>query len=329
MISPSGYRRTWVLVLSLFVGAVIPVKVLAQHGAHSATATHMSAPPPRIAAPRPAMRAPTVVAPHAASTGVNPDVGRPMPPRTFVPAGAGFASTPPRAGAGGGSTAILRNITIGFPRSPISSGVQPGSARIGSHATVFGDGHTFWTDRGASRGGVAGVWQSGVRRRTGPVPRRPVFFPIFYPSFYPGVWGFGWNAGFGGCDPFWEWNGGCGYGYGDYLLGGSGFGYFGPSEPYYEPVPSDNNTSNEEDEAVVYLKDGTVYLISDYWLADNQLHYLSSDGAEHVIDMDQVDLQKTVDVNAKRGVDFTLRPRPANAAGGGQGATSSLPSPQQ
>jgi hypothetical protein len=76
------------------------------------------------------------------------------------------------------------------------------------------------------------------------------------------------------------------------------------------PVPSDNNSAGEQDEAVLYLKDGTIYLISDYWLEDNQIHYVSGDRMEHIIDLDLVDLQKTVDVNAKRGVAFTLRPAP-------------------
>jgi hypothetical protein len=95
------------------------------------------------------------------------------------------------------------------------------------------------------------------------------------------------------------------------LLGG----YEGPSEPYYEPVPSDNNRTNEQDEAVIYLKDGTVYLISSYWMAGNQLHYVMSDGVEHVIDMDEVELQRTVDANEKRGVDFRLRATPVTAPG--------------
>jgi len=35
------------------------------------------------------------------------------------------------------------------------------------------------------------------------------------------------------------------------------------------------------------------------------------DGArENVIDLDQIDVQRTVDENAARGVNFTLRPAP-------------------
>jgi hypothetical protein len=61
---------------------------------------------------------------------------------------------------------------------------------------------------------------------------------------------------------------------------------------------------------MLYLKDGTMYPASDYWLADNQLHYLVNYGGEGTIDMDQLDLQRTVDENAKRGVRFTLKSNP-------------------
>jgi hypothetical protein len=34
---------------------------------------------------------------------------------------------------------------------------------------------------------------------------------------------------------------------------------------------------------------------------------------ENMVDMDQVDLQRTVDENAKRGVRFSLKPKPNNS----------------
>lgn len=147
-------------------------------------------------------------------------------------------------------------------------------------------------------------------------PRRPIYYPIFYPvGIYPGF-GFGFGLGFDSCSPFWGWNFACGaYGYDDsFYAYPPALGYDGPAEPDYIPVPSDNNTTGDEDEAVLYLKNGTIYLISDYWLANNQIHYVTGNGAEHTIDLDQVDLQQTVDVNAKRGVNFTLRAAPTNQA---------------
>jgi hypothetical protein len=37
---------------------------------------------------------------------------------------------------------------------------------------------------------------------------------------------------------------------------------------------------------------------------------LISYGGENTIDLDDLDVQKTVDVNASRGVEFTLKPAP-------------------
>jgi hypothetical protein len=56
-----------------------------------------------------------------------------------------------------------------------------------------------------------------------------------------------------------------------------------------------------------------VYGASEYWLAGNKLYYVVNDGGENMVDMDQVDLQRTVDENAKRGVRFSLKPKPNNS----------------
>lgn len=65
----------------------------------------------------------------------------------------------------------------------------------------------------------------------------------------------------------------------------------------------------------LYLKDGTVYNVIDYWLVNNQLHFktVEENGTkvvEHIIDFDQLDLQKTVDVDTQRGFRFVLRDEP-------------------
>jgi hypothetical protein len=50
----------------------------------------------------------------------------------------------------------------------------------------------------------------------------------------------------------------------------------------------------------LFLKDGTILNVTDYWLVDNQLHFtmIEETGrkpAEHVIPFDALDLQTTVD----------------------------------
>jgi hypothetical protein len=172
------------------------------------------------------------------------------------------------------------------------------------------------------------------------LPHRPGFpFSPFNPFFFnnPFFFGSGFGFGFGGfgpCDPFW----GC-YGYG-YGIGG-GYGYYGggfsggysadmsydsPDDwaPSQEPnptlfaAPADNgsgqgdNTTAQKPYAIIYMKDGSSYAVTDYWLANGKLHYVTSYGGENAIDQSQLDLQRTVDQNAANGTNFILRPEPAN-----------------
>jgi hypothetical protein len=67
--------------------------------------------------------------------------------------------------------------------------------------------------------------------------------------------------------------------------------------------------------AQLYLKDGTVYNVTDYWLVDSQLHFATLDESgvkwnEHTIDFSQLDLEKTKDVAKLRGFNFVLRNEP-------------------
>jgi hypothetical protein len=55
--------------------------------------------------------------------------------------------------------------------------------------------------------------------------------------------------------------------------------------------------------------------VTDYWLVDDQLHFtmIEEDGtkpAEHVIPLDALDLQTTVDANTQRGFRVMLRNEP-------------------
>jgi len=147
------------------------------------------------------------------------------------------------------------------------------------------------------------------------------FFPEFC-SFGPGLF----ESSFW---PTWGWDN-------DGFAFPESFGYpFAPSmsddiearvdnQPqYYESAPfsyeyqyppagiQSSGTSNETDGQILmlYLTDGTVYALTNYWVADGKLHYVTSYGGENTVDIKQVDVQHTVDVNAKRGVKFTLKPQ--------------------
>jgi hypothetical protein len=177
-------------------------------------------------------------------------------------------------------------------------------------------------------------------------PYQPPF--AFYPAFgiYPlGFYGGGFCNPFWGFDPAYGCGGfgggfgfGLGYGYGGY--GGSGYydnsyavgGTTGPtdyendtlsdSNGTYSPAPEqapDQSTDQSAPSAVanapasetdLYFKDGTSLEVLSYWLDAGKLHYITNYNGEMTIDLSQVDLQRTVDENARHGVDFTLRPNP-------------------
>ena len=70
-----------------------------------------------------------------------------------------------------------------------------------------------------------------------------------------------------------------------------------------------------EDRPQLYLKDGTILNVTDYWVVDNQLHFkvIEETGArpvEQSIPFEELDLQKTVDANTQRGFRFLLRNEP-------------------
>ena len=146
---------------------------------------------------------------------------------------------------------------------------------------------------------------------------------------WPGpYWGFGW----GYPSLAWGWdNYDFGY-YTDYAAGDyngnsvySGSPY-SPSDFNYDSTPLRENKQSSQGSTntnpttgnvaestatvLLYLKDGTMYAATDYWFSGSKLHYVVSYGGESTVDMDQLDLQRTVDENAKRGIRFSLRPKP-------------------
>ncbi len=79
------------------------------------------------------------------------------------------------------------------------------------------------------------------------------------------------------------------------------------------PNPVTGNVAATTPTVLIYLSDGTMLAASDYWLADGQLHYYVNYGGENSVDMGKVDLQRTVNENAKRGIRFSLKPNPDSA----------------
>jgi hypothetical protein len=62
---------------------------------------------------------------------------------------------------------------------------------------------------------------------------------------------------------------------------------------------------------LLVLNNGTRHAVTDYWVADGYLEYISPDGTRSHIPLEALDLQNTVTQNAPRGRPFVLRSGPA------------------
>ncbi|MGH9715282.1 MAG: hypothetical protein ACRD4R_00910 [Candidatus Acidiferrales bacterium] len=77
-----------------------------------------------------------------------------------------------------------------------------------------------------------------------------------------------------------------------------------------QPARSSGPQSSATPDTLLYLADGSNYAVISYWIAGGELHYTTSYGSDDSVPFGQIDLQRTVDANAARGVPFTLRPSP-------------------
>jgi hypothetical protein len=73
------------------------------------------------------------------------------------------------------------------------------------------------------------------------------------------------------------------------------------------------NMPDSASTALIYLKNGKTYSVSDYWLQGGRLYYTVNYGAPSTLKLKEVDWQRTVDENARRGIRFSLKPRPSTA----------------
>ena len=144
-----------------------------------------------------------------------------------------------------------------------------------------------------------------------------VFFGPPFHRFRHGFNSFWWPYW---CPYYWGWGFNC-YGWPSYSYG-YGFGTYTPN---YSPegqsvAPTNGYRAQRYDEErhglpQLYLKDGTVYDVTDYWLENGQIHFTvpgesGTKSVEHVIGFDELDVQRTVDVNTQRGFGFVLRSDP-------------------
>lgn len=137
--------------------------------------------------------------------------------------------------------------------------------------------------------------------------------PFFGAQFFPGGIG-GIGLGFTtwwmpNCSPYWT--------FGYYCTGlppvSSPFANYFTLQPYEPPVYS--YTPEGQPLVWLYLKNGTIYSVTDYWFTNGQLHFIAIEetgakSAEQAINSNDLDVQKTLDVNTSRGFRVVMRDEP-------------------
>jgi hypothetical protein len=246
---------------------------------------------------------------------------------------------------------ILRNILIElccglaflFVQTPVAlaqhGGGHVGGGHVGGGHVGGGVGGVHVAPPPAPRGGSAaphfvpappiGHFGAGplLRYRGRPIrplPPPPVYPFYGYPFFFGGPFYYGFGPGWGfyscwwwsNCDLYWLWGYGAGGWWPSYGYGYNGYtpGNYVATAPYTPSYAYPlTYGGNRADLPQLYLKDGTVYTVTDYWVADDQLHFtLREEGkmVERTIPFDNLDLQKTIDMAKQRGFLFVLRDEP-------------------
>ena len=112
------------------------------------------------------------------------------------------------------------------------------------------------------------------------------------------------------CGPIWGWNYGCG----DFFLPEYPVEhYLAPPLTYANPVYV--YSSDGQPLVQLFLKEGTVHRVNDYWFVNDQIHFTMLDesgtrSVEQVIAFDDLDVKRTIDVNTRRGFRVVMRNEP-------------------
>lgn len=181
--------------------------------------------------------------------------------------------------------------------------------------------------RGFGRGGFRGGYYRGggysygghFTRHYGYSYSRPFYrhysYGYSYPRYsygysYPGYGFYGYGGGFG-----------LGFSYGPsyYDYGPSPYVYYAPSYPIViqRDVVRYRERDREEDREparsasverywLVASRDHSIRAVSDYWLEGSTLHYVTREGTRSSVELSEVDIAFTKELNRERGLEFRL-----------------------
>lgn len=153
----------------------------------------------------------------------------------------------------------------------------------------------------------AGVPNFGFRHHPFFPIGRPIFIRPFF-GFRPALNSLWWLN----CGPLWGWESACD---GLFLYPYRLEPNVTPPLRYESPVYVYRAYAVPDNQLVeLFLKDGTTIAVADYWFVNDEIRFLTPDedaaNAEQAIGLDELDLQKTIDVNTRRGFRFVRRDAP-------------------
>jgi hypothetical protein len=191
--------------------------------------------------------------------------------------------------------------------APIASAQRVGPPHSGGYA----GGH-YRSAGPISAPRVATASRSMFRPSNG-FPQSP-FLILRQPFFLRGSFLWSWEAFNASwwlyCGPIWGWNSGCDN---EFFSEHATEHYLAPPLTYASPVYVYSLDGHPL--VQLYLKDGSVYSVNDYWFVEGQIHFTMLDQSgtkslEQVIAFDELDAQRTVDANSRRGFRVVMRDEP-------------------
>jgi len=97
---------------------------------------------------------------------------------------------------------------------------------------------------------------------------------------------------------------------------GNGPGVWGGSQApvtvnnyIYTVAPETKPAPEAKPVTLLVFKNHSIYAVTDYWIEDGRVHYVTSYGAQDSASTDQLDLDFTRKLNDERNVKFELKPR--------------------
>jgi hypothetical protein len=80
----------------------------------------------------------------------------------------------------------------------------------------------------------------------------------------------------------------------------------GTQNPATNKAAPVNKAKSEQPVTLLQLRDGSMYGLVAYWVEDGQLHYTTTYGGQNSLELDRIDLEQTLQLNAERGIRFVL-----------------------